>query len=72
MSLVILPVITTSVRLVPKMRLLNLPLGASLPFPYDGKTGSEGHSDSSSQFWPKIIESNNLLMLNFVELTLEI
>jgi len=44
-----LPVITTSVRLVPKMRLLNLPSGASLPLPYDGRTGSVGHSDSSCQ-----------------------
>ena len=36
-----LPVITTSVRFVPKMRLENLP-PPSLPFPYDGNGGMWG------------------------------
>jgi len=40
-------VITTSVRLVPKIRLLNLPPEASLPLPQEGSTGSWGHSFSS-------------------------
>jgi len=41
-------VITTSVRFVPEMRLLNLPVPVpSLPFPYDGNGAITGHSDSS-------------------------
>lgn len=39
---------TTSVRFVPEMRLLNLPVPVpSLPFPYDGSGATTGHSDSS-------------------------
>lgn len=34
----------TSVRFVPKMRLVNLPAGASLPLPYDGRGSITGHS----------------------------
>jgi len=39
-----LPVTITSVRFVPNMRLVNLPAGASLPLPYDGRGSSTGHS----------------------------
>ena len=39
-----LPVIMTSVRFVPKMRLLYLPAAASLPLPYDGNASITGHS----------------------------
>jgi hypothetical protein len=39
-----IPVTITSVRLVPNMRLVNLPAGASLPLPYDGKGAIAGHS----------------------------
>lgn len=39
-----IPVITTSVRFVPKMRLVYLPPAASRPRPYDGKGLITGHS----------------------------
>lgn len=42
-----LPVIMTSERLVPKMRLANLPPAASRPLPYEGKAFRIGYSFKS-------------------------
>lgn len=42
-----LPVITTSVRFVPDIKLANVGPAASLPCPYEGKGATTGYSDSS-------------------------
>lgn len=50
-----LPVMITSVRLVPNMKLMYLPPGASLPWPYDGNGSDSGQSLMSYKHLTKCI-----------------
>lgn len=53
-KLMLLPVITTSLRLFPNTKLMYLPPAASLPWPYDGKGSTKGQVFIS---WNKMILS---------------